>query len=304
MDWRRLADELGQKVQGRVFSRVLMKEHTAWRVGGPADLLLIPETEDDVLRVLDYAGEHGLPVTVIGNGSNLLVRDGGIRGLTLKIAGGLATYQVQGNKIEAGAGILLPHLARLAFRSELSGLEFGLGIPASLGGALIMNAGAFGQQLGELVGEVKTVNFNGVRRVWDRLQLSFSYRRSSLQDQNLIILKTVLFLNPAQASAIAERMERNLSCRKKSQPLDLPTAGSVFRNPPNCYAGQLIEMAGLKGLRLGDAQVSQKHANFIVNLGNATASQIIALMEIIQERVKNQFGVSLEPEVRVVGEEG
>ncbi len=304
MDWTKLAQELGQKIKGQVLPRELMKEHTTWRVGGPADLLLIPQTEADVIQGLDYAGKYGLPVTVIGNGSNILVRDGGIRGLTLKIAGGLAAYKVKGNKIEAGAGILLPHLARLAFRLELSGLEFALGIPASLGGALAMNAGAFGQQLGDLVREVQAVDFHGARKVWDHARLSFGYRRSSLQGENLIILKAVLLLNPAQAASIAERMEHNLASRRKSQPLDMPTAGSVFRNPPGHYAGRLIEMAGLKGSSVGDAQVSWKHANFIVNRGHATASQIIALMEIIQERVKNKFGVSLKPEVRLVGEEG
>ncbi|NPV29701.1 MAG: UDP-N-acetylmuramate dehydrogenase [Firmicutes bacterium] len=304
MDWNRLAEELGRKVRGRVFPRASMKEHTTWRVGGPADLLLIPQTEDDVIRALDCAGENALPVTVIGNGSNLLVRDGGIRGLTLKIARGLTTCRVKEDKIEAGAGVLLPHLARLALRAELSGLEFALGIPASLGGALVMNAGAFGQQLGDLVREVQTVDLRGARRVWDHMQLSFSYRRSSLLEQNLIVLRAVLSLNPARASLIAERMKQNLARRRETQPLGLPTAGCVFRNPPGRYAGQLIEMAGLKGLRVGDAQVSPKHANFIVNLGNATAGQILALMELIQEKVRSQFGVNLEPEVRMVGEEG
>lgn len=302
MDWGKLAQELEKKVGGPVFSRVSMKAHATWRVGGPADLLLIPKTEEDVISALDFAKARHLPVTVIGNGSNILVGDGGIRGLTLKIAGGLYFYQIKENKITAGAGILLPRLAHLALLSELSGLEFVPGIPASLGGAVVMNASAFGQQLGDLVKEVVAVDLNGRYQILKRADLSFNYRWSFFQEKNLIILKVVLFLKPANAFEIAERMEYNLTYRKKTQPLGLPTAGSVFRNPPGSYAGRLIEMAGLKGLRIGDAQVSEKHANFIINRGNATAAQIIALMEIIRERVKTEFGISLVPEVRLVGE--
>ncbi len=304
MSWSDLAKELGRQVTGKVIAFAPMREYTTWRIGGPADLLCNPRTEDDVIIALKFAEEYGLPVTVIGNGSNLLVRDGGIRGLALRIEGGLDSVQVEGNRVLAGAGILLPSLSRIALRAGLSGLEFAAGIPASLGGAVVMNAGAFGQCLGDLVLEVDVLEFDGNRRLLFGSDLLFNYRTSSLQDQKLIILKTVLQLISEDPSAIAERMENNLAYRKRTQPLNLPTAGSVFRNPPGHFAGELIELAGLKGARVGDAQVSPKHANFIVNLGNASARQVITLIEMIRERVMSQFGIELVPEIRLVGEEG
>lgn len=304
MNWSNLAEELKRQVTGRVIACAPMREYTTWRIGGPADILCSPRTEDDVIIALSFAEEYGLPVTVIGNGSNLLVRDEGIRGLTLRIEGGLNSVQVEENRVLAGAGILLPSLSRIALRAGLSGLEFAAGIPASLGGAVVMNAGAFGQCLGDLVLEADVLEFNGNRRLLTRTDFSFNYRTSSLQDQKLIILRTVLQLTPEDTSAIAERMENNLASRIRTQPLKLPTAGSVFRNPPGHFAAKLIELAGLKGVRVGDAQVSPKHANFIVNLGNASAHQVITLIEMIKERVRSQFGIELVSEVCLMGEEG
>lgn len=303
MNWSVLAEELGQRVKGKVIAIAPMRDYTTWGIGGPADLLCNPQTEEDVITALKFAGEHGLPVTIIGNGSNLLVRDGGIRGLVIRMAGGLNSVRVDGNRIIAGAGILLPSLSRVALRAGLSGLEFAAGIPASLGGAVVMNAGAFGQCLGDLVVEVEAVGDDGSRKVLSASDLTFGYRTSSFQDQKLIILKAVLQLVPEAPLVIAVRMRSNLSYRKKTQPLNMPSAGSVFRNPPGHYAAKLIELAGLKGARIGDAEVSLKHANFIVNRGNASARQVIALIELIREQVRCQFGIDLVPEVRLVGEE-
>lgn len=303
MNWRELALGLKKRVAGTVTACASMKEHTAWQVGGPADLLCIPQTEADVLQALKFAAEYGLAITVIGNGSNLLVRNGGIRGLTIKIAGVLNTTQVQESSIRAGAGVLLPALARVALRASLGGLEFAAGIPGSLGGGVVMNVGAFGQRLGDLIEEVKTVDFQGTIKVWQGSQLSFDYRSSSLLGKDLIVLGAVLGLEFVESSVIAERMKRNLAARRETQPLDLPTAGSVFKNPPGYYAGELIEKAGLKGFSVGDAQISPKHANFIVNRGNAGAGQVLALITTVQERVRVLFGIDLVPEVRLVGEE-
>jgi UDP-N-acetylmuramate dehydrogenase len=280
-----------------------MERFTTWRIGGPADLLLIPQAEDDVTAALEFAGRHSLPLIVIGNGSNLLVGDAGIRGLVLKIGGGLQNIRLSGNEITAGAGVLLPALARAAGQESLSGLEFAGGIPASLGGALIMNAGAFGQFIGECVREVDTIDYSGARRTWEASELKFDYRRSTLQSESLIILKAILELRAADQQSVLERLESFLEFRNSNHPLDLPSAGSVFRNPPGQPAGLLIEMADLKGFQVGDAQVSTKHANFIVNLGHATAAQVRELMEIVRSRVADRFGVDLKPEVRVVGEE-
>ncbi len=192
MTWEELAPELQAGVTGRVLAGVSMKNFTTWRIGGPADLMLIPKTQDDVIAALEFAGRHSLPLTVIGNGSNLLVGDAGIRGLVLRIGGGLQELQIKDNEITSGAGVLLPALARLAERESLSGLEFAGGIPASLGGALIMNAGAFGKFIGSNVRAVDTIDFNGARRTWQASELAFDYRRSTLQQERLIILKARL----------------------------------------------------------------------------------------------------------------
>ncbi len=303
MSWQDLAAELQAGVAGRVLAGVPMEQFTTWRIGGPAELLLIPRVEDDVMVALEFTGRHSLPLTVIGNGSNLLVSDTGIKGLVLKIGGGLQELGIDGNKITAGAGVFLPALARAAGRESLGGLEFAGGIPASLGGALIMNAGAFGQFIGSSVSEVETIDFIGARRTWKASELTFDYRHSALQPERLIILKARLELQEAEQKEVQERLEVFLTYRSRQHPLDLPSAGSVFRNPPGQPAGRLIEMSGLKGFQVGDAQVSTKHANFIVNLGHASATQVKELMEIVRDRVAARFGIDLIAEVRVVGEE-
>ncbi|MGB9792175.1 MAG: UDP-N-acetylmuramate dehydrogenase [Thermacetogeniaceae bacterium] len=303
MNWKMLADELGQQIKGKVIALAPMRDYTTWAIGGPADLLCIPQTEEDVVAALKFAEAYALPITVIGNGSNLLVRDGGIRGLVIRIAGGLNSVHVEGTRIVAGAGMLLPSLSRIALRAGLSGLEFAADIPASLGGAVVMNAGAFGQCMGNVVVEVEAIGYDGSRRILSGSDLHFDYRTSSLKEQELIVLKAVLELIPEAPLAIAMKMKSNLSYRRRTQPLHMPSAGCVFRNPPGHFAAKLIELAGLKGARIGDAEVSLKHANFIVNRGNASARQVLALIELIRDQVRCRFGIDLVPEIRVVGEE-
>jgi UDP-N-acetylmuramate dehydrogenase len=302
MSWNVLARQLQQQVTGRVLAGASMKQFTTWRIGGPADLLLIPGAEADVAAAVDFAARHGLPLSVVGNGSNLLVSDSGIRGLTLRIGGGLTGLEVDDGEILAEAGVFLPALSKRAMQEGLGGLEFAGGIPASLGGALIMNAGAFGQRIGEIVSTVETVDFNGVKKEWAASELFFDYRWSALQSQRLVILRARMRLQPGDSREIRERYDYFLEYRSNHHPLDQPSAGSVFRNPPGTAAGRLIEMAGLKGFRVGDAQISTKHANFIVNLGNATAAQVKELMQITTDRVSALFGIELETEVRMVGE--
>ncbi|MDD4674681.1 MAG: UDP-N-acetylmuramate dehydrogenase [Syntrophaceticus schinkii] len=304
MNWQVLAQQLEEKVDGRVFAQVPMKNYTTWRVGGPADLLVIPWTTGDVKKALLFAQEYCLPLTVIGNGSNLLVLDGGVRGLVIKLGRGLKGASLQGEMITAEGGVMLPALARMALKSSLSGLEFAAGIPATVGGGIIMNAGAFGKDIGSLVQEVETIDHQGKQQKWLQDELSFSYRSSSLKGRNLIILRAVFRLTPALKEDIAARMEANLAFRCKMQPTEFPSAGSVFRNPPHDYAGRLIEEVGLKGHRIGDAAVSPKHANFIVNCGSATAREILELIKTIQEQVSEQKGIMLAPEVLILGEEG
>jgi UDP-N-acetylmuramate dehydrogenase len=304
MNWQKLAQELKTKIKGQVLAEAPLKNYTTWRVGGPADLICIPAEKTDVQLALAFAREYNLPVTVIGNGSNLLVLDGGIRGLVLSICGGLNFSNIHGDLLVSGGGVLLPALARQACCASLSGLEFAAGIPATLGGAIIMNAGAFGQNTGSLIEEVQTIQMDGIEKKWRGTELSFGYRHSSLKGKGLIVLQAVLKLTPAIQDEISVRMKKNLASRKRTQPLEFPTAGSVFRNPPGDYAGRLIEAVGLKGFCLGDAQVSSKHANFIINRGNATGQEIKLLIEMIQKCVYLEKGIALVPEVMIVGEEG
>lgn len=303
MKLKELAEELGQELEGKVIALAPMRDYTTWAIGGPADLLCIPQTEEDIVRALRFAQANALPITVIGNGSNLLVRDGGIRGLVIRIAGGLNSVCVEGTRIIAEAGVLLPSLSRIALRAGLSGLEFAADIPASLGGAVVMNAGAFGQCMGNVVIEVEAIGYDGSRRTLSGSSLLFDYRNSSLKEQKLIVVKAVLELNPETPLAIAMKMKSNLAYRRRTQPLNMPSAGCVFRNPPGHFAAKLIELAGLKGARIGDAEVSLKHANFIVNRGNASARQVLALIELIRDQVRCRFGIDLVPEIQVVGEE-
>ncbi len=303
MNWQELANQLRQKIEGQVLVNTPMKHHTTWRVGGPADLLVIPQTVKDVHETLLFTKQHQLPVMAIGNGSNLLVLDGGIRGVVLKLGGGLKSRYLDGNVLVAEGGAMLPSLARMAFNGSLSGLEFAVGIPATLGGAIVMNAGAFGQDIGSVISQVEVIDFEGKQQVLSRDELSFSYRKSSFQGKNIIILRATLQLKPGNKEDIAASMEAKLSFRNSMQPLEYPTAGSVFRNPVGDYAGRLIEAAGLKGHSIGDAVISTKHANFIVNRGNATGREILTLIRTIQERVFEKEGVMLVPEVLIVGEE-
>ncbi|HHW29418.1 MAG TPA: UDP-N-acetylmuramate dehydrogenase [Syntrophomonadaceae bacterium] len=304
MKWQELANQLRQKIDGQVLANAPMKQHTTWRVGGPADLLVIPQTVKDVHETLLFTKHHRLPLMAIGNGSNLLVLDGGIRGVVLKLSGGLKSQYLDGNFLVAEGGAMLPSLARMALNNSLSGLEFAVGIPATLGGAIVMNAGAFGQDIGSLISQVEVIDFEGKQQVLSRDELTFGYRKSSLQDKNMIILRATLQLKAGKKEDIAASMEAKLSLRNNMQPLEYPTAGSVFRNPVGDYAGRLIEAVGLKGHSIGDAEISTKHANFIINRGNATGGEILTLIRTIQERVFEREGVMLVPEVLIVGEEG
>ena len=304
MKWQELANQLRQKIDGQVLANAPMKQHTTWRVGGPADLLVIPQTVKDVHETLLFTKHHRLPLMAIGNGSNLLVLDGGIRGVVLKLSGGLKSQYLDGNFLVAEGGAMLPSLARMALNNSLSGLEFAVGIPATLGGAIVMNAGAFGQDIGSLISQVEVIDFEGKQQVLSRDELTFGYRKSSLQDKNMIILRATLQLKAGKKEDIAASMEAKLSLRNNMQPLEYPTAGSVFRNPVGDYAGRLIEAVGLKGHSIGDAEISTKHANFIINRGNATGGEILTLIRSIQERVFEREGVMLVPEVLIVGEEG
>jgi UDP-N-acetylmuramate dehydrogenase len=290
-------------------SRVLFSEpmsnHTSFRIGGPCDLLVIPGTRDDAIRAWLMCRELRVPCHIIGNGTNLLVRDGGVRGCIVKLASGFAGVERNGSKgLMISSGTLLQKLVEAAVSYELSGLEFAVGIPGSMGGAVTMNAGAYGGDMGSLVNRVEVATSDGRIQWLSQDELEFSYRHSLfLSRDDLLILTVEMLLEPGDGNQIHHVMMAHLSQRQEKQPLDLPSAGSAFRRPRGKFVGPMIESLGLKGFSYGGAMVSPKHAGFIVNSGGATAKDVLTLMEIVQKKVYEAFGVSLQPEIIVVGDD-
>ena len=301
MDWR---EELRQLVTaGEVRLDEPLREHTSFRVGGPADVFVIPGSREELRAAVDLAVARGLPWFVLGRGTNLLVRDGGVRGLVIKIGPCLRMLERAGREILAGAGLTLAELANQAAAWSLAGLAFAAGIPGTVGGGVYMNAGAYGGELGQVLDSV-TVYYPGLgERIWPRAELGLGYRTSRFQGETAIIETVRLRLAPGEERAIRGEMAGYARRRQEKQPLSLPSAGSVFRRPPGGYAGTMIEAAGLKGARIGQAQVSELHANFLVNLGGATAADVLALISLVQREVQAKTGILLEPELRAIGED-
>ena len=297
-----IEQRLGKAVKGEVISRESMKNHTSWRVGGPADIMVLPSSTEDIRICRQFATEQGLPLTVMGNGSNMLVKDKGIRGIVLKISRGFNQVEVKGTAITAEAGAFVPTLSVRAARAGLTGMEFAVGIPASVGGAVSMNAGAHSKNMADVVSGIAALTGDGNTVFLGKEDIGFSYRKSGIPGKGLVILTAEFDLQPGEPEEIMAANKINLEKRRRSQPLEFPTAGSVFANPPGQWAGWLIENAGCKGMRIGDAQVSDKHANFIVNLGMAKAEDILELITRIKNLVMQKYHVELELEVRVVGE--
>jgi UDP-N-acetylmuramate dehydrogenase len=273
-----------------------LKKHTSFRIGGPADYFCVPRSVAELQEALAFARTRKLPVAIIGAGTNLLALDKGFRGLVIKMAGGLNKISVRGRMAHAGAGAMLPLLVNKALNRNLAGLEFLAGIPGTVGGAVAMNAGAWGKEIGRYVVRVTVLDRFGRIRVLKRKQLRFRYRHSILQKGKQLIVEAVFRLRRGSRRLIRERIRDYLRHRRAKQPLGSPNAGSVFKNPPGKHAGQLLEAAGCKGMRIGDAQVSPKHANFIVNLGEARSRDVLKLMTRMMGRVK----IKLEPELKIV----
>ncbi len=278
-----------------------LKKWTTWRVGGPAEYLVFPRDVQQVVGVIKVARENQIPIVILGNGSNVLVKDHGIRGLVINTAK-LKKVEVSGINITAESGVSMPYLANVALKNSLTGLEFSVGIPASFGGAILMNAGAWGKSIGELIKEVRIVDFEGNIRTLEKGEIEFKYRKSSFQkDFKAIIVGGTIELTKGDAEKIKNLMTLHQQNRLEKQPLKLPNAGSVFKNPEGYAAGYLIESVGLKGFRVGGAKISDKHANFIVNSGEAKAEDILKLMEEVIRTVEDIYGIHLEPEVNVLG---
>lgn len=286
--------------RARVLENEPLSRHTTFRVGGPADVLFLPESAEELQRAMELAREAGEDCLVIGNGSNLLVRDGGVRGLVIKLAGPMSGVSVEGTAIRAQAGASLSQVSRAALQASLTGLEFASGIPGSLGGALAMNAGAYGGELSQVVREAMVL-MDGRVQTLSREELAMGYRTTRVLREGGIVLSAVLDLKEGDAPQIAATMDELNRRRREKQPLSFPSAGSTFKRPEGYFAGALIEQAGLKGYAIGGAQVSEKHAGFLINRGGATASDLLRLIEYVQERVYAQSGVRLETEVRICG---
>lgn len=280
-----------------------MKNHTSFKVGGPADLLVTPDNAGNLARIYNICLQKGVPVFVMGNGTNLIVRDKGIRGVVIQIFKNLDNFTVEGSKITAEAGILLSRLSRLALDNGLEGLEFAEGIPGTLGGAVTMNAGAYIGDMSGIVIKTEYLDKDGHIITLEGEQHRFGKRSSIIQTNSIIVLRSELQLKKGVKAEIEGRMDDFRRQRKEKQPLELPSAGSVFKRPEGYYAGRLVEDCGLRGFRIGGAEVSCKHCGFIVNVDNATAENIIELIHHIQTSVRDKFGVELQTEVRIIGEE-
>lgn len=278
-----------------------MSRHTTFRIGGPADYFVCPDREQ-IAAVLAVAKKCGMAITVIGNGSNLLVGDKGIRGLVVEIGSAMNQIMVDKNHITAGAGALLSQVAAKAAAAELGGMEFAAGIPGSVGGAVTMNAGAYGGEMKDILRTVTVLTPEGALKTLDVSEMDLSYRHSCVPEQQYIVLEAEIELGYKPEEEIRAQMEELRNKRIEKQPLEYPSAGSTFKRPEGYFAGKLIMDAGLRGYRVGDAQVSEKHCGFVINRKNASAQEVRQLMQDVQDKVKAQFGVMLEPEVKMLGE--
>lgn len=289
--------------KNNVFIDEPMKNHTSFKIGGPADILLKPESIEEVQRVVRYCYDNNIPTFYMGNGSNLLVRDKGMRCVVIKIGENLNNVVIDENRVIAQSGILLSRLSKMVLKESLSGFEFADGIPGSLGGAVTMNAGAYGGEMKDVVKECKVVDKEGNLIEIKGSDLQLGYRTSIIQKMDYIVLEVTLEFKRGEYSEIKKNIDELTSKRTSKQPLHLPSAGSVFKRPQGYFAGKLVEDCNLKEFKIGGAQVSQKHAGFIVNVGGATANDVISLINHIQNTIKKDFDVELETEVRIVGEE-
>ena len=292
-----------EKILGEVITNFPLKEHTTFKIGGVADLYVCPNNLMELINSLSILKENNVPYFLLGAGSNLLISDKGIRGAVIKLGEGFDYAHAKGDYILAGAGVSLAKLASEAKCAELTGLEFASGIPGSLGGALFMNAGAYGGEMKDVVTEVSFIDSDGTVKTVSCNECDFGYRKSIFSKGDKIIISAKLTLKKGNKEEISAKMRELNGKRKEKQPLEYPSAGSTFKRPEGHFAGSLIEQAGLKGYTLGGAQVSEKHAGFIINTGNATAKDVCELIEYVKKTVFEKFGVQLEPEVKITGEE-
>ncbi len=279
-----------------------MSRHTTFRIGGPAELFLVPKSTEEIAGIFKICREEGIPWFVLGNGSNLLVSDKGYQGVVVQLYKGFGEVKVQGCQITAQAGALLSQIAAAAREESLTGFEFAGGIPGTLGGAVVMNAGAYGGEMKDVIKEVTVLTREGEIRTLQAEELAMGYRTSAIKEAGYIVLSAVLSLEKGDKEQIKARMQELAGMRSSKQPLQYPSAGSTFKRPEGYFAGKLIMDSGLRGYQVGGAQVSEKHCGFVINTGNATARDVRNLMADVQRIVEEKYGVKLEPEVKFLGD--
>ncbi|KIL34652.1 UDP-N-acetylenolpyruvoylglucosamine reductase [Cohnella kolymensis] len=299
---QQLIAELEQAGIGDIRINESLAGHTTWKIGGPADLFLIPGNDEELAAALSVLHRHGVPWCVIGRGSNTLASDKGVRGAVIKLGDSFDEVRFDEDTVTAGASYSFIKLSVMAGKEGLTGLEFAGGIPGTVGGAVYMNAGANNSDISRILKSAEIIWEDGSRSVYGKEEMDFAYRHSLLHDKKGIVTRAVFKLAKGERNEIAATLATYKDRRRKTQPLHMACAGSVFRNPPNDHAARLIEAAGLKGLREGAAEVSQMHANFIVNHGGATAEDVLTLMRRVQQKVEDTFGIVLVPEVLLMGE--
>lgn len=294
-----LCDITGEK---NVLRDEPMSRHTTFRIGGPADYFITPENKEDIRKIKELCLSRNVPYYIVGNGSNLLVGDRGYRGVIIQVFKNMNKIRVEGERVCAQAGALLSKVAAAAWEASLTGLEFASGIPGTLGGALRMNAGAYGGEMKQVVESAEVLTPDGEICVIPVSELGMSYRTSVIAKSDYVVLEAVLHLKKGDKEEIRGLMDELKEKRVTKQPLEYGSAGSTFKRPEGYFAGKLIQDSGLRGFRIGEAQVSEKHCGFVINRGGATAAEVVELMEQVRARVKEKFGVELEPEVKRIGE--
>ncbi|HEK9102720.1 UDP-N-acetylmuramate dehydrogenase [Bacillus pfraonensis] len=280
----------------------MLKNHTHIKVGGKADVFVQPTTYTEIQQVVQYATEHNIPITFLGNGSNVIIKDGGIRGITLSLTH-ITDITVNGQIIVAQSGAAIIDVSKVALEHSLTGLEFACGIPGSVGGALYMNAGAYGGEVAYVLTKAVVMTKEGELITLSKDDFDFGYRKSTFANNHYIILEATFELEKGEYAVIKAQMDDLTYKRESKQPLEYPSCGSVFKRPPNHFAGKLIQDSELQGTRIGGVEVSTKHAGFMVNVDNGTAQDYIDLIHFVQKTVKEKFGVTLEREVRIIGED-
>lgn len=300
-------EEIQKIFRNKSFGEILfdepMKKHTTFKIGGPVDIMIIPNNQEELIEAIKFSRKNNIDFLIMGNGSNLLVRDGGIRGVVIKINEGFNQIKLNDNKIYCEAGALLSTVSKVALKNSLKNLEFASGIPGTIGGAITMNAGAYGGEMKDVVIKVRVLDKNNEIKEYTNEEMNFRYRNSRVWDEGLIVLGVELNLEKGDYYTIEEVMKDLTYKRTSKQPLELPSGGSTFKRPDGYFAGKLIEDSGLRGLRHGGAQVSEKHCGFVVNADNATCKDVLHLISVIQKVVRDNYQVELETEIKLLGED-